>query len=578
MIGISVIPRIALVIYSVIGMLWSTGVSAADAADARILFINSYHRGYSWSDGIEDGLRERLNASGKKIELSIEYLDSRRFAYGGQVDLLAQAMAVKYANYRPDLVVVSDNAAFDFAIQYRARLFPQQPIVFCGYNNFRPEVIAQISNITGVNEEIAIPDAVALALKVHPKVHTLAFIVSTGDVSSKRIDEIAEKSVFPALRKQFELVVIKNASLEQIRQRLALLPEDTLLFLSGQVTDEGGGRALTPAENGKRITAISPFPAYTFWDFHLNNGAIGGHIITGPEQGHKAAELALRILNGTPADQIPVVMTTPTQDVFDDTVMKRFGITPADLPVGAVVINRPFSFWDNYRWQTIAVIGLFSFETLMISLLLHVARGRRRALRALSKERQLLEQRVQDRTAELKASNARLAMLSTQDGLTGLANRRRFDEVLNAEFLRLHRSAGRLSLIMLDVDHFKDYNDTYGHVAGDACLRQVGEVLAGLVNRVPDLVARYGGEEFCVLLPETNLNGAVLLAERIRVGVEALGIKHGTSPVANHVTVSCGVVAPNAATITAAEELVILADRQLYLAKSHGRNRVVAAS
>lgn len=391
MIGMPSLRAIRLAIFFILGALSAGTSSAAETPDARILFINSYHRGYSWSDGIEDGLREQLNASGKKIELSIEYLDSRRFSYGAQIEPLAQAMAVKYASYRPDLIVVSDNAAFDFAIQHRARLFPKQPIVFCGYNNFRPEIIRNIANITGVNEEIAIEDTVAMALQVHPKTRTLAFVLSTADASSKRVSEIAELTVFPILRKRFGIVVLKDASLAEIRQRLAELPADSLLFLSGQARDQGVGRALSPAENGNLISAVSPFPAYTFWDFHLNQGAIGGHIITGPEQGRKVAEIALRIINGEQASSIPVVMTTPTRDIFDYKVMKRFGIGKDDLPPGATMINSPVSLWENYRWQIVGILSLLTLETLLIGLLLHIARERRMAMAALSKAKEAAE-------------------------------------------------------------------------------------------------------------------------------------------------------------------------------------------
>jgi diguanylate cyclase (GGDEF)-like protein len=556
--------------------LWSQPLHAADNPDARILFINSYHRGYSWSDSIEEGLQKRLNASGKKIELSIEYLDSRRFAYGAQIEPLAQAMAVKYANYRPNLVVVSDNTAFDFAVSHRERLFPGLPIIFCGYNNFQPDVIKGIANITGVNEEVAIEDTVAMALRVHPQTRTLAFVASTGEASSKRISEVAEKTVFPKLRERFEVVVMKDASVEQIRQRLASLPKETLLFLSGQATDQGAGRAMTPAENGSLITAVSPFPAYTFWDFHLGQGVIGGHIITGSEQGRTAADMALRVLAGMPADSIPVIMTTPTHDIFDYRVMERFGVKPEDLPIGAQIINRPFfSVWDRYRWQIISVISLLGVETALIVLLLHIARGRRKALAALDEERTLLEQRVVERTHELQVANEQLANLSITDGLTGLANRRHFDEVLDNEYVRLRRSGAPLSLVLLDVDYFKLFNDTYGHPCGDDCLRQVAALIAGLVNRASDLAARYGGEEFALILPETDAQGAVALAERLRSGIEQLAIPHSASK-ASHVTASLGVITVAPTTLPLARDAIKLADTQLYQAKAGGRNRVVA--
>ena len=553
-------------------------VLAADVHGARILYINSYHRGYSWSDGIEQGLRERLEASGKKIEMSVEYLDSRRFAYSARIEPLASSMSVKYADYRPDLLIVSDNAAFDFAIKYRARLFPNVPIVFCGYNNFRPDVLDGIRNVTGVNEEISIEDTVDMALKAHPDTHTLAFIVSTGDATSKRIAEIAEATAFPKLRERFEVVVLKDASVDEIRTRLAQLPRQTLLFLSGQARDQGDGRALTPAENGSLITAVSPFPSYTFWDFHLNRGVIGGHILTGLDQGRSAADLALRILDGTPADAIPVLMTSPTTNIFDYLIMERFGIHPKNLPVGATIINRPFSVWETYRWQIVGVVTLLILETLLILLMMRTMRERRKALADLAEERALLEQRVEVRTAELTTANEKLELLSFSDDLTQLANRRRFSEMLAAEFQRLSRSGKPLSLIMLDVDFFKNYNDTHGHVAGDACLQKIGALIGEQINRAPDLAARYGGEEFAIILPETDEQGATVIAERIRCGIAMLGIPHAASTVADYVTVSLGVTTVITYEMTLPVDVIKLADEQLYRAKESGRNRVAAKS
>ncbi len=550
---------------------------AGEAHDARILFINSYHHGYSWSDGIEQGFRERIDATGRKVEISFEYLDSRQFPLGAHLDHVARSMAVKYADYRPNLVAVSDNAAFDFAIRNRERLFPGLPIVFSGYNNFRPDIIDGIANITGVNEEVDIPDTVEMALKVHPGTHTLVFILSTADASNKRMAEVAERSTLPKLRERFDIVVLKDAPLEEVRRRLEKLPRKTVVFLCGQISDDlGAGRALTPMENGRLVTANSPFPTYTFWDFHLNTGVIGGHILTGQDQGRLQAELALRVLAGTPADTIPVVMTSPTSDIFDYRVMERFGVKPGNLPLNSIIINHPSSPWESYRWQILGIMALLALETLLIAVLVRITRDRRRALDDLAQERKSLERRVDERTAELKMANEQLALLSFKDGLTGLANRRRFDEVLEGEILRLARSGQPLSLIILDVDSFKNFNDTYGHVAGDDCLRRVGGLIDSLVNRPPDLAARYGGEEFTVILPETNSQGAARLAEHIRVGIEQLAIPHATSRAADHITASLGVATVFPSALTAGNDLVKLADEQLYRAKSAGRNRLSA--
>ena len=164
--------------------------------------------------------------------------------------------------------------------------------------------------------------------------------------------------------------------------------------------------------------------------------------------------------------------------------------------------------------------------------------------------------------------------IARTDALTKLANRRTFDEMLHKEFDRLKRDGAALSLIMLDVDHFKKFNDTYGHVAGDNCLRHLAAALTGAVRRPADIAARYGGEEFAVILPETDTHGAAHVAEGVRRGVEALGILHATSDVAGHVTVSLGVVTVFPSRLVAPDRIVALADLALYEAKRAGRNRI----
>ncbi|WP_170162298.1 diguanylate cyclase [Caldimonas tepidiphila] len=172
----------------------------------------------------------------------------------------------------------------------------------------------------------------------------------------------------------------------------------------------------------------------------------------------------------------------------------------------------------------------------------------------------------------VSTANLLLARLVNQDGLTGLANRRRFDEALENEWRRARRERRPLSLLMLDVDLFKRYNDRYGHLGGDECLKTVAEVIAHCVHRPADVAARYGGEEFAVILPGTPLAGAFELAHRIRERLAAQALPHADAPL-GRVTVSIG-VASLVPTGQDAEQLVRLADAALYRAKAEGRDRV----
>lgn len=174
----------------------------------------------------------------------------------------------------------------------------------------------------------------------------------------------------------------------------------------------------------------------------------------------------------------------------------------------------------------------------------------------------------------LERANVALERIARIDELTQVANRRSFDEALVREWQRSTREQAPLSLVMCDIDCFKNYNDLYGHQAGDDCLRQVAQALADCVNRSSDLAARYGGEEFVFLLPQTSLEGAREIAEKARQGIEGLGLKHEASVVRPTVTLSLGVATVVPTMSGEPEVLIKIADEALYRAKEAGRNRV----
>ena len=180
---------------------------------------------------------------------------------------------------------------------------------------------------------------------------------------------------------------------------------------------------------------------------------------------------------------------------------------------------------------------------------------------------------IQDITAH-KALEKELRRLSHYDGLTGIANRRTFDECLEKEWRRAIRDKTRLSLIMVDIDSFKAFNDNYGHQAGDACLCRIAESMQQVVNRPGDMLARYGGEEFAVILPDTHTPGAAWIGEAMRKAVIEANIPHAFSKAAAHVTISIGVATMVPERESKPQKLIKHADSALYESKSNGRNRV----
>ncbi|MBY0382682.1 MAG: diguanylate cyclase [Xanthobacteraceae bacterium] len=179
------------------------------------------------------------------------------------------------------------------------------------------------------------------------------------------------------------------------------------------------------------------------------------------------------------------------------------------------------------------------------------------------------------RERDLVATNDRLTVMASVDMVSGLANRRGLQGRLEFEWLKAEQTGGSISMIMIDIDHFKLFNDTYGHLEGDACLRRVGETLAICAAQAAGFAARYGGEEFCLLLPKTDAVAAMEIGERVRAGIETLAIPHGASPF-NCVTVSAGIASGAPGQAKSVQELIAAADIALYVAKHRGRNSVVA--
>lgn len=166
-------------------------------------------------------------------------------------------------------------------------------------------------------------------------------------------------------------------------------------------------------------------------------------------------------------------------------------------------------------------------------------------------------------------------LLASYDGLTQIANRRRFDEYLAQQWKQMTRERSPLAILLCDIDHFKEYNDTYGHLGGDNCLKQVAQTLCETLKRPSDLVARFGGEEFAVILPQTDLDGALKVAELLQAAIQQLQVVHAQSPVYPYLTLSIGIASTIPVSPNSSATLLDIADNALYMAKQQGRNRIV---
>jgi diguanylate cyclase (GGDEF)-like protein len=259
------------------------------------------------------------------------------------------------------------------------------------------------------------------------------------------------------------------------------------------------------------------------------------------------------------------------------------GATAMTLVVASLAVAAASNHYGSFRGETPAVshflitsfIGAIEASTLV---LLGVIAQRDAAEHGLADAHATLENRVRLRTQELAAANGRLRRIADLDGLTGIPNRRYFNTALANEWRRAEQAARSVAVILMDVDYFKLFNDTYGHLAGDGCLQSIADTLAAGLQRGGELLARYGGEEFVALLPNVDAAEAVRTAERLRQRVANLAIPHCMPTEGSHVTLSAGVAADVPLGRRAPADLVASADAALYTAKHAGRDRVVAGN
>jgi diguanylate cyclase (GGDEF)-like protein len=277
----------------------------------------------------------------------------------------------------------------------------------------------------------------------------------------------------------------------------------------------------------------------------------------------KSGAMALLAVQADPPDLILLDIRMPEMNGFDVCQRLKANSQTREIPVIFLsALNEPLDKVKAFQVGGADYITKpFQFEEVLVRI------NHQLTIRSLQQQRQALIE-------ALKRANDELQRLVILDGLTQIANRRHFDQCLAQQWKRSLREQIPLSLILADIDYFKQYNDLCGHLAGDRCLQQVAQTMGNMIKRPSDLVARYGGEEFIILLPNTDLTGATQLAEAVRLAVERLTIIDEPTPACQHVTLSLGVASMIPGPGESVETLVKIADQALYQAKAQGRNQV----
>ncbi|KUO77352.1 MAG: hypothetical protein APF81_18855 [Desulfosporosinus sp. BRH_c37] len=269
-----------------------------------------------------------------------------------------------------------------------------------------------------------------------------------------------------------------------------------------------------------------------------------------------------------------VLLDTLIPEVDEIVECMRANERTEDIPI-IFITARSIDQWFGFKGYEVGAVDylLKPIEPVILKSKVRVFLDLYRQKKLLKIQEELLESKVNE-LLELKEVNCHLESISSLDGLTGIPNRRTFDQFIETNWKNAIREQQPLSVIMADIDNFKLYNDNYGHLQGDDCLIHVAKSLVSCIKRPNDLVARYGGEEFIALLPNTDKEGASLVAETMRKCIEKLAMKHKQSKVAHCVTISLGVAVSIPQLFDSIEDFIKIADNALYVAKHQGRNKV----
>lgn len=322
-----------------------------------VFYLNSYHNGYMWSDRILEGIQDQLSTSTYPIELQIEYLDSKKYHYSVMSEKLFQLFKSKYTHVRFDVVIVSDNNALTFMLEYGERLFPGVPVVFCGINaRDAPDLDAR--EYTGVLENVDIVSTLEVALSFHPNKQNVVVVgdeSATGVAIRKQIEQ-----AMPHFQRRLQVEYWDNFELHTILERLTRLEKDTIVFFVPFYQNIAGSYYSTE-ELLQLVTRQTDAPIYSNWEFMLGFGVVGGKIISGYQHGQDVARLAIRVLDGEKPTSIPVEKRAHETYMFDYKVMKKQGIDIDLAPEGSIFMNEPTRFYELQKQV---------FWTIMVSLII----------------------------------------------------------------------------------------------------------------------------------------------------------------------------------------------------------------
>ncbi len=372
----------------------------------HVLLLTSYHQSKPWDEQIYNAVKSVLDAEKGQIHLHVENMDTERVSFNKHYerslfDLYKHKYTNSHINHSLDLIISSDNTAFDFLRKYHDQLFPDVPVVFCGVNFFKDEQIAGHPLFTGVAEIFDAPETMDIALKFHPEIKDVFVINDFLPAGKAWAATIAEDLI--AYSNKLGISYAGDWTMEELLNHVRRLPDESIILL-GTYFRDNAGQFYSSIESTSLIAKAARVPVYGLLDFDLGHGIVGGKLISGYHQGEAAAKIGLRILNKEVSGQMLVMQKGTNRYMFDYLQLKRFDIPLEDLPKDSIIVNEPYSFYKEYKTTVWVVIAFIAMLFLVIVVLLINIQIRKQSNKALKQAHDSLEIKVLERTSELQVA------------------------------------------------------------------------------------------------------------------------------------------------------------------------------
>lgn len=509
-------------------------------AKSEVLILNSYHRGYTWSDNELDGIIKSFGTAGLEHDPHVEYLDSKHFADNRHFARLRDLFALKYATVRPTLVMTLDNPAFEFAIRYRQELFAGIPIVFVGLNDYEPSMLKGESGITGVVERQDIVGTVRAAQTIQPG---LKEVVIVHDYTASGLASRTEaEQQLARLAGALKLRYLPDMTIEEVIAELARLQPGSIV-LPFSFSRDRGGKIFNHALLAETLGKNSPVPVYGTKVERLGHGIIGGSLMEGTNHGAMGAEIAIRILRGEKAESIPVVTEPPSDLMFDNNLLKRFDISRDRLPEGSRVINVPPGFYEQHGTVINIAGGIIALLALSLAMVITANRRRIRAEAALlaserkrARELEIANSEMEsfcyavshDLQAPLRHINSYSSIFLDEYGDT-------LDEGGRHYFSRINAASGRMAQLIKDLLMLSQISRgtitrnefDLGKLAEEVLEEnRIGEVIDKTVVEIADGMIVHGDRQLLRVVLDNLISNALKYSSKTDNARIRIGMKH----------------------------------------------------